>query len=302
MGFAARGSDWTETVWHPWPPALFASLLGDSLARRPWFTRTGKIFRLDRFEPLGRARGITVKRGLSTPRLDSAHLANHTSMAGRGASSSWRRIPVSESESATDDLELMRAVARQDRRAFKILYDRYAPRLGSYLLKVLKRPELVDEAMNDTMLAVWQNAGRFDPGQGHLLTWLFGIAHHKGLKTLRQAGRSRAEIPFDTLPPPVLDDAEERDDASPAVAPHDPERTVLGWELGQALRWALDRLSPDHRAVIELTFGEERSYPEIAAIVDCPVNTVKTRVFHARKQLARLLAERGHGDFAKARE
>jgi RNA polymerase sigma-70 factor (ECF subfamily) len=209
---------------------------------------------------------------------------------------------VNEPELATGDLELMRAVAHQDRRAFKTLYDRYAPRLGSYLLKLLKRPELVDEAVNDTMLAVWQNAGRFDPGQGRLLTWLFGIAHHKGLKVLRQAGRSRAEVPLDTLPPAVLDDAEERDEASQAVVPHDPERTVLGWELGQALRWALDRLSAEHRAVIELTFGEDRGYLEIAEIVGCPVNTVKTRVFHARKKLAQLLAERGHGDFATARE
>lgn len=209
---------------------------------------------------------------------------------------------MSEPEPAIDDLELMRAVARQDRRAFKMLYDRYAPRLGSYLLKLLKRPELVDEAMNDVMLAIWQNAGRFDPHQGRLLTWLFGIAHHKGLKALRQAGRSRAEVPFDTLPPAVIDDAEERDDASQAVAPHDPERTVLGWDLGQTLCWALDRLSADHRAVIELTFGEDRSYPEIAAILDCPVNTVKTRVFHARKKLAHLLAQCGHADFAPTRE
>jgi len=205
-------------------------------------------------------------------------------------------------DSAVSDFELMRAVASQDRNAFKTFYERYAPRLGSYLLKLLKRPERVDEAMNDVMLAVWQNADRFDPAQGRLLTWLLGIAHHKGLKVLRQAGRSRAEIPFDTLPPPVVDEAEEREDASQAVAPHDPERTVLGWELGRALTWALDRLSPEHRAVIELTFGEERSYLEIAEIVGCPVNTVKTRVFHARKRLARLLAQCGHGDFASARE
>ena len=87
-----------------------------------------------------------------------------------------------------------------------------------------------------------------------------------------------------------------------AVAPDHTERTVMGWELGQALNWALDRLSPEHRAVIELTFGEERSYQEIAGIVGCPVNTVKTRMFHARKKLAHLLAQCGHGEFAVASE
>ncbi len=201
---------------------------------------------------------------------------------------------VNEHDLAPDDLELMRAVARRDRKAFKKLYDCYAPRIGGYLLKLLKRPEWVDEAVNDTMLAVWQNADRFDPAQGRLLTWLFGIAHHKGLKTLRRAGRFRAETSFDDLPSAAADDAESHDPVLQAVAPHQPERTVLGWELGQSLLWALEQLSPEHRTVIELTFGQDRSYPEIAAIVGCPVNTVKTRVFHARKKLAYWLAQRGH--------
>ncbi len=208
---------------------------------------------------------------------------------------------TTETEVDQADLELMRAVARQDRLAFKTLYERFAPRIGSYLLKLLKRPELVDEAVNDVMLAVWQNANRFDPTQGRLLTWLFGIAHHKGLKALRQAGRSRAEVSFNTLSPPG-NDVEEPEEALLAVEPHHPERTVIGWELGRALTWALDRLSPEHRAVIELTFGEERSYLEIAEIVGCPVNTVKTRMFHARKKLAHLLAQCGHGEFAVAPE
>jgi len=201
---------------------------------------------------------------------------------------------AAETDSASVDLELMRAVAGKDRHAFKVLYERYAPRIGAYLMKLLKRPELVDEAVNDAMLAVWQYADRFDPEQGRLLTWLFGIAHNKGLKTLRSAGRSRAEVSFDLLSQTTLDEAEEREESPQAIAPHNPERTVLGWELGQAMAWALDQLSPDHRAVIELTFGEERSYPEIAEILDCPLNTVKTRMFHARKKLAQLLAQRGH--------
>ena len=205
-------------------------------------------------------------------------------------------------ESASTDLELMRAVARKDRRAFKALYERYAPRIGAYLMKLLKRRELVDEAVNDVMLAVWQYADRFDPEQGRLLTWLFGIAHNKGLKTLRSAGRSRAEVSFDLLSQTTLDEAEEREESPQAIAPHNPERTVLGWELGQAMAWALDQLSPDHRAVIELTFGEERSYPEIAEILDCPLNTVKTRMFHARKKLAQLLAQRGHDISAATKE
>lgn len=200
------------------------------------------------------------------------------------------------------DRELMRAVAHKDRRAFQALYERYVPRIGAYLIKQLKRHELVDETVNDVMLAVWQYADRFDPEQGQLLTWLFGIAHNKGLKALRSAGRSHLEVSVDPLSPAALDAAEEHKESPQAMAPFNPERTVLGWELGQAIAWALDQLSPDHRAVVELTFGEERSYPEIAKILDCPLNTVKTRMFHARKKLAQLLAQRDHAVSAATQE
>ena len=214
------------------------------------------------------------------------------------------RRATAEADSEFSDLELMRAVARQDRQAFKTLYERHARRIGNYLLKLLKRPEWVDEAMNDVMLAVWRDANRFDPTRGPLLAWLLGIAHHKGLHVLRRATRFRAEVSFDDLSPAALDEADDREDAQHTVAPapHTPEQAVMGWELGRALAWALDRLSPEHRAVIELTFGEERSYLEIADIMDCPVNTVKTRMFHARKKLAYWLAQRGHPISATAEE
>ncbi|MEI2743794.1 MAG: sigma-70 family RNA polymerase sigma factor [Candidatus Competibacter sp.] len=210
--------------------------------------------------------------------------------------------PAAGTVAASADLELIRAVARKDRQAFKALYDRHAPRLGRYLYKLLKQPELVEEAVNDTLLAVWQNADRFDPAVGQLSTWLFGIAHHKGLKTLRRVGRFRSDQSIDDSPPAALEDAGDREDSPQAAAPHGPEQTVMGWELGDVLQWALEQLSTEHRSVIELSFGEELSYPEIANIVGCPLNTVKTRMFHARKKLAQLLARRGYREAATAKE
>ncbi|MGH8603040.1 MAG: RNA polymerase sigma factor, partial [Gammaproteobacteria bacterium] len=79
---------------------------------------------------------------------------------------------------------------------------------------------------------------------------------------------------------------------------NDPATTILGWELGRELTVALQQLSPKHRAVIELTFVEGFSYPQIASIVGCPENTVKTRMFHARRRLAQLLS---HLEFEGAR-
>jgi RNA polymerase sigma-70 factor, ECF subfamily len=187
-----------------------------------------------------------------------------------------------------DDLRLIARVAAKDQRAFTILYQRYAPRLGRFLSKFLKSHALVDEAVNDTMLVLWRKASEFDLNRARLSTWLFGIAHHEGLKALaRSAQESGTALPID-----VEGDREEPEST------HDPATTVFGWELGRELIAALERLSPDHRAVIELTFGEGFSYPQIGSIVGCPENTVKTRMFHARRRLAQLLS---HLEFEGAR-
>lgn len=194
-----------------------------------------------------------------------------------------------------DEGLLMRKIAGQDRKAFADLYYGYTPRMGNFLLRLLKKPELVDEAINDVMLTVWQNAGRFDPNQAKLSTWLFGIAHNKALKLLERQRRHQHE---DYVEPELSDAVENAADevatAWVQAAPDNPERTVMGWQLGDALLWALEQMTPDHRIVLELAFSEHCAYQDIADIIGCPVNTVKTRMFHARKKLADLLAKRGY--------
>ncbi len=179
-----------------------------------------------------------------------------------------------------DDRRLMARVAAKDQRAFTLLYQRYAPRLGRFLSKSLRSHTLVNETLNDTMLVLWRKASQFDPDRARFSTWLFGIAHHAGLQALaRSAKESGTPLPI----------GEEREHAEPEST-DDPARTVLGWELGRELMAALRQLSPEHRTVIELTFVEGFSYPQIASIVGCPENTVKTRMFHARRRLAQLLS------------
>jgi RNA polymerase sigma-70 factor (ECF subfamily) len=202
-----------------------------------------------------------------------------------------RNSVVSYAEPAAEEAaNLMRAVANKDRRAFEKLYYIYTPRLGRYLLRLLKRPEVVDEVMNDVMLVVWQTAERYDPALSRVSTWLFGIAHNKALKALSNAARHKVEVSMDPIESDDLVEASESNDAAIRVDPHNPEQTLIGRQLGHALQWAVDSLSPDHRAVIELAFAEEYSYQEIATTLACPVNTVKTRMFYARKHLAELLA------------
>ncbi|MGH8532359.1 MAG: RNA polymerase sigma factor [Gammaproteobacteria bacterium] len=179
-----------------------------------------------------------------------------------------------------DDRQLMARVAAKDQQAFTLLYQRYAPRLGRFLSKSLRSHTLVNEAVNGTMFVLWRKASQFDPDRVRLSTWLFGIARHAGLQAFaRSAKESGTPLPI----------GEEYDHAEPEST-DDPARTVLGWELGRELMAALRQLSPEHRAVIELTFVEGFSYPQIASIVGCPENTVKTRMFHARRRLAQLSA------------
>ncbi|MGR9087468.1 MAG: RNA polymerase sigma factor [Gammaproteobacteria bacterium] len=199
------------------------------------------------------------------------------------------------SDPESDEILLMRRIAGKDRQALESLYYDYAPRIGSFLIKMLKSRELVDEGVNEVMVTVWQNAERFDPAQGKLLTWLFGIARNKALKLLEKQRKTWCE---QTLDPETSDqiefEAEEQTLTDEQVDPDNPERTVIGWELGSVLLWAMEQLTPEHRMVLELTFSEQLPYQDVAAITGCPVNTVKTRVFHARKKLAGLLASRGY--------
>lgn len=176
-----------------------------------------------------------------------------------------------------DDHLLIQRVAGHDRQAFEVLYQRYARRVAGYLGKFLKQPELVEEVLDDVMLVVWQNAARFNY-QSRLSTWIFGIAYHKALKAMSHARNALSEP---LLQPPAWNEAD------------DPAVMLSRQEQERAITAALASLSPEHRAVVELTFYHARSYQEIATITGCPVNTVKTRMFHARRRLAQALTSLG---------
>jgi RNA polymerase sigma-70 factor (ECF subfamily) len=174
-----------------------------------------------------------------------------------------------------DRSELIERIRRRDLRAFDRLYRDYRPRLTRFLTKLTGRPQLVEEVVNDTMLVVWNRPERFD-GSCKLSTWIFAIAYRKALEALRHEEEAADEEPAAT-------------GASPEAGPED--------ELGQRqvrkiLLAAIGELSPDHRTAVGLTYFREIGYREIADIMDCPVDTVKTRVFHARRHLRRRLAGR----------
>lgn len=184
------------------------------------------------------------------------------------------RLPDALPAAVASDAELLARVAAGNRPAFRLLYLRFHARLYRFVLRLIHRPELAEEVVNDVMLTVWQKADRFR-GDAAVSTWLFGIAYRRGLKTLR-----RWPLPVDAATQPEATD--------PSAAP---ERAVDQGLDAARLQQSLAQLSPDHRAVIELTYFFGHSCAEVAAIVDCPVNTVKTRLFHARRRLQVWLME-----------
>jgi len=168
----------------------------------------------------------------------------------------------------SDECELIAQVADGDLQAFEKLYRVYQPRLTRFLRALLKRPELIEEVLDDTMMVVWQSAGNFR-GASKLSTWVFTIAH-------RKAQKARARWP-DPIGDPEFDTRVSEDPL--------PDHELHCGGLRTALMRAMDQLSADHRAVVDLTYFHGLGYREIAEIVDCPVDTVKTRMFHARRRL-----------------
>jgi len=171
------------------------------------------------------------------------------------------------------DADLIERVARGDMRAFETLYRAYHPRLTRFLSLLTTRRTVVEESLNDTMHAVWRRAHTYN-GQSKVSTWIFAIAYRTTCKALR-----RQDVPMEDP------GADEQVSDAPG-----PERQHADREAKAALRRALSALPHQQRHVIVLTYFHELPYAEIARIMDCPVDTVKTRMFHGRRRLRGLLA------------
>ena len=173
---------------------------------------------------------------------------------------------------------LVGRIAAGDRRAFEALFESYGERVFRYAHRLIADVTKAEEVTNDVMLEVWKTAARFE-GRSKVSTWILGITRHLALNAVRRKQLDTVDV---DAAPEISDDG-----LTPAAVEHD--RRVLKAAIGGALA----KLSTDHRDVIELTFFQGLSYGEIAAIVGCPENTVKTRMFHARKQLKGFLEAAG---------
>ena len=185
------------------------------------------------------------------------------------------------SASSVDEAGLLLRIARQDWRAYEQLYRIYYPRVTRFLDKMTRQPHLIDEILDDTMLVVWQKADTFN-GRSRVSTWIFAIAYLKALKALEREGRHQGDE--------ISDEAFDQHGAD-AGQPDQPDSRLMAVQSRRMVEHLLMKLPAEQRAVVELTYYHGCSYKEIAAIADCPVDTVKTRMFHARRKLRLLLIQ-----------
>jgi RNA polymerase sigma-70 factor (ECF subfamily) len=191
---------------------------------------------------------------------------NETQGSARTGESSYRN-----GASAAREAELITRIAGGDKRAFEELYGLYHRRLARFLTRLTRRYDIAEEVINDTFWIVWRKAGDFR-GDSQPSTWILGIAYRRARNAFRSAARAGAMENLESLPPPPTVD--------------EPMRTE---ELRDWLVQALVQLPVEQRLAVELCYELGYSCEEISAIMNCPVNTVKTRLFHARAKLQKLL-------------
>lgn len=173
--------------------------------------------------------------------------------------------------SEASDAELIRRVCEADHQAFELLYRRYYQRLFRFAYRITRRLDQIEEIINDVMYVVWRKASSFDSNTLPS-TWIFGIAYKKCLKSI--AARTQAEHL-------EIEEAE-------AQLPVTDDSGLRNLEIEDWISVAFGLLPADQRAVLELTYHQGLQYREIATIMECPENTVKTRMFHARKKIQSL--------------
>ncbi len=175
-----------------------------------------------------------------------------------------------------EEKNLIAEVAAGNEAAFEKLYQCYFKRLYQFIFHITKRQDCIEEIINDVMYVVWEKASTYDQ-VCRPSTWILGIAYLKGLKSIEQRlKREDRSVEF----------SDELD-----YFPDSSTHWVSQLELNNWLEIALDKLSVEQRAVVEMTYYQGLHYSEIAEIMQCPENTVKTRMFYARKILAGLLPE-----------
>ena len=175
---------------------------------------------------------------------------------------------------ATDSV-LLEHIARGDRAAMRVFYERHHSAAQAFLRSRGASGEEADDALHDAMIAVWRTAANFK-GTASARTWLFSIARNKFIDRTRKTTR----LDFVETVPDQADEAP------------DPEAQLMAASDAARVRACLSKLKPAHQTVLRLAFFEDLNLSEIAELEAVPEGTVKSRIFHAKKLLMNCLGRR----------
>ena len=174
------------------------------------------------------------------------------------------------------DETLIGRIAAGDRHAMQTLFVRHNVRVFRFVMGKVKDQTVADDLVAEVFLEVWRSAHRFE-ARAAVATWLLSIARHKAISALRH-NKAHEQ----------LEEALAIEDSS-----ENPEIAIEIEDRNQVLRDCLAKLSQSHRKILDLVYYHEEPIGSVAKIVGIPLNTVKTRMFYARKHLAALLLKAG---------
>lgn len=183
-------------------------------------------------------------------------------------------MPMDSSSIDNEQLgTLLAHTAAGDERAFERLYKQTHRRVYAYLMRTLSNASFVDDVLVDTYTEVWKSAAKFK-GDAKVTTWIIGVARNLAMQRIR-SDKCHEDI---------------ADHPDLAVTPPDP---LEANDARRLMNQAIPRLSLQQREILGLVLLPEMNYPDIAGLLDIPVNTVKTRVFYAKEALKEQLRVMG---------
>lgn len=196
----------------------------------------------------------------------------------------------------TTDQDLVERVQRGDKTAFDLLVRKYQHRVVKLVMRYLRDPADAEDVAQEAFIKAYRALPQFR-GESAFYTWLYRIA----INTAKNAAvsRSRSPVEYDL----DLQDSDESYDVQARMADHDtPEALALAEEIRAVVAQAIDSLPEELRTAIVLRELDGQSYEDIAATMDCPVGTVRSRIFRAREVIDRRLLQVFEGGLGRVEE
>ncbi len=192
------------------------------------------------------------------------------------------REPTSPSLPDVDTMLVQRAVAG-DQRAFELLVVKYQRRIQRLIARMVRDVDLVEDIAQETFIRAYRALHQFR-GDAQFYTWLYRIAVNTAKKTLLEMKRDP------TVSEAAMRGSQDDDETSPPgwelISPETPETVLAAKDVANAVNTALDALPEDLRHALTLRELDGLSYEEISELMNCPIGTVRSRIFRAREAIS----------------